>query len=116
MADFKKQLNKGIFELAILNFLTTQDHYGYSLIQEIKGKSKETIDIKDGTLYPILYRLEDQGYIQSYWQEADGRGKPRKYYKITTKGRARFDQMLVDYLEVTKGIQYILSSNEVDYE
>ena len=58
MADFRKQLNKGIFELAILKLLNMSDHYGYSLIQQINGLSKDAIQMKDGTLYPFrLLRL-----------------------------------------------------------
>ncbi len=109
MDNFKKQFNKGILELGILKLLNENNHYGYSIIQELNKRSKNNIVIKDGTLYPILYRLEDQGSIESYWETStEGRGKPRKYYRLTTKGVERFEQMLSDYLEVTTGMSSIL--------
>ena len=113
MASFRKQFNKGIMELAVLKLLFEEDQYGYSIIQEINTRSNNNIEIKDGNLYPILYRLEDHDFIQSYWQNADKRGKPRKFYKITQKGIDRYQLMLDDYNEVSKGMQSILKNKEV---
>ncbi len=108
MADFKKQFKKGVLELGILKLLSEKDQYGYSIIQEINIRSNNTLDLKDGTLYPIMYRLEDAKLIESYWQEPEGRGKPRKYYRITSTGKERFRQMLYDFNEVNDGITKIL--------
>lgn len=109
MNNYKKQFNKGILELGILKLLTIENQYGYSIIQEIKKQSNDKIEIKDGTLYPILYRLEDHKLIESYWEtKREGRGKPRKYYKITTLGIERFDEMLAAFLDVNQGIHHIL--------
>lgn len=109
MQDFKKQINKGVLELAILKILHKQDQYGYALIQLVGVLSNGKLQMKDGTLYPILYRLEDNKYIESYWQtEEEGRGKPRKYYKLTKLGKERYESMLADYLEVSAGINALL--------
>jgi PadR family transcriptional regulator PadR len=109
MADFRKQFNKGVMELAVLKLLTEEDQYGYSIIQEVYERSNHVLEIKDGTLYPILYRLEDNNFIESYWETVDGRGKPRKYYKITSAGKTRFESMLEDYQEISDGINLVLS-------
>lgn len=108
MSNFRKQFNKGVLELGILRLLSEQDHYGYSLIQELNERSAGVIEIKDGTLYPILYRLEDQKWIESYWETLEGRGKPRKYYQMTDSGRKRFEMMLEDYNAVNAGIQRVM--------
>jgi PadR family transcriptional regulator PadR len=113
MPNFRKQFNKGVMELAVLKLINEGDQYGYSIIQEINKRSDNKIEIKDGTLYPILYRLEDQHYIESYWQSADKRGKPRKFYKMTDIGKKRYQLMLSDYNEVSAGIKKILDNNEV---
>ena len=111
MDNFKKQSNKGVLELGILKLLNSNDHYGYSLIQDIKQKTSGVIELKDGTLYPILYRLEDQGKIESYWQtSSEGRGKPRKYYRITSKGEEAFVEMLQDYQKISDAFQNLLNS------
>lgn len=109
MAEFKKQFKKGVLELGILKLLYEKDHYGYSIIKEINTRSSQSLDLKDGTLYPIMYRLEDQKLIESYWQTSnEGRGKPRKYYRITTLGKDRFESMLEDYLDIASGISKII--------
>lgn len=108
MSNFRKQFNKGVLELGIMKLLVEQDQYGYSLIEEIHSRSGGIIELKDGTLYPILYRLEDQKWIESYWETQSGRGKPRKYYRITESGKQRFEDMLEDYLDVNLGIQKII--------
>lgn len=109
MGDFKKQINKGVLELAVLKLLNEKDQYGYAIMQQVSDRSDAQLLMKDGTLYPILYRLEDNGMIESYWQEQEGRGKPRKYYKITKQGRDELEKMIQDYLAVSLGIKRILN-------
>ena len=53
----------------------------------MKEKSNHIFSLKDGTLYPILYRLEDEHYVVSKWEEGEGKKVPRKYYEITPEGR-----------------------------
>jgi len=109
MAQFKKQFKKGLLELVILKLLTEEDHYGYSLIQEVNKRSNDSLDLKEGTLYPIMYRLEDQKLIENYWKTPEeGRGKPRKYYRITTVGVQRCKDMLEDYFDITDNVSGIL--------
>lgn len=110
MENFKKQFNKGLLELGILKLLIEKDQYGYSIIRDIDKRSGNRIELKDGTLYPILYRLEDQKYIESYWKTSEGRGKPRKYYRLTKIGRERYQDMLRDFIEVNEGISRIINS------
>jgi len=111
LQDFKKQFKKGVIELTILKLLYEKDQYGYSIIQQISKRSNNHIEIKDGTLYPILYRLEDNKFIVNYWKTDEvSRSKPRKYYKITIAGKLRYEEMLKDYLEINEGIKRILKS------
>ena len=109
MRDFKKQINKGVLELSILKILNDNDQYGYAIMQLVSKKSNGNLLLKDGTLYPILYRLEDGKFIESYWHtEEEGRSKPRKYYRITEKGKERYESILADYLEISAGIHSLL--------
>ncbi len=109
MAQFKKQFKKGLLELVILKLLTEKDHYGYSLIQQVNKKSNDSLELKEGTLYPIMYRLEDQKLIENYWKTAEeGRGKPRKYYRVTELGKEKCNDMLDDYFEIIESISSIL--------
>ena len=117
MDKFKKQLNKGVLELSILKLLTEDNQYGYSIMEEIGVRSNQKLKIKDGTLYPILYRLEDQKIIESYWKtEEAGRSKPRKYYRLTKNGMEYFENMLSAYLEITSGMKNILKWGYINEE
>lgn len=88
--EIRKELKSGVIELAILALLVRREMYGYELSQKILDLSSGQIEVKEGTLYPILYRLEERGIITSRWQAPLGRGKPRKYYFVTGKGRQYF--------------------------
>lgn len=87
MNEVGKQLKKGVIEILILELLSEEKMYGYQLIQELDIRSSNVFKMKEGTLYPVLYRLEDSKYIESYWeQDNEKRGVPRKYYRITASG------------------------------
>ena len=76
------QLKKGALEICVLSQLTKGDKYGYELTEVI---SRE-MDIAAGTLYPILKRLKDDLYVETYLRESEG-GPARKYYHLTAKGK-----------------------------
>ncbi len=79
-----KELIKGSTSMLVLSVLKQQDLYGYKIIKELERQSESVFDLKEGTLYPILHALEQENYLESYWDECDGR--KRKYYHITRKG------------------------------
>ncbi len=78
--------------MLLLRLVRDERSYGYDLVSQLDERSGGLIDVKEGTLYPVLYRLEDAGYIRAEWDPPE-RGAPRKYYKITAAGRRRLDQL-----------------------
>lgn len=80
-----KNLIGGSTNMLILTLLSEEDSYGYQLIRELEERSDHTFQFKEGTLYPILHKLENSGYVVSYKQTTP-QGKSRKYYQITKKG------------------------------
>lgn len=72
-------------DLLVLSLLAGEDMYGYQMILELARRSNRTFDMKEGTLYPVLHGLEQQGYVEAYRQEAPT-GRVRKYYHLTKKG------------------------------
>ena len=70
----------------ILSILSKNESYGYEIIQNVKEISMSKIEYGDGTLYPVLHKLEKTELIESYWKIADS-GRKRKYYKISKKGK-----------------------------
>ncbi|MDO5400466.1 MAG: PadR family transcriptional regulator [Eubacteriales bacterium] len=85
---FLQQLKKGVLELLVLRLICDSPSYGYELQKRLKEESGGLFQLKEGTLYPILYRLEDDGLIESGWQQGKGRAAPKKIYSATQKGRA----------------------------
>jgi PadR family transcriptional regulator PadR len=84
------QLRKGILELAVMGVLYREKHYGYSLVRALTETG--SISLKEGTIYPILARLDRDGLVRSEWVESD-QGPPRKYYALTSSGRQLFDEL-----------------------
>lgn len=94
MNEVGKQLKKGVIEILMLELLSEEKMYGYQLIQELDIRSGGVFRMKEGTLYPVLYRLEDSRFIESYWeQDGERRSVPRKYYRITSDGLAALGNM-----------------------
>ena len=80
-----KELLKGSTELIVLSVLEGENMYGYQMIKDLREKSENIFEFQEGTLYPILHKLEEKGWIISYWDEISG--KKRKYYSITKDGK-----------------------------
>ncbi|MBQ9148738.1 MAG: helix-turn-helix transcriptional regulator [Oscillospiraceae bacterium] len=82
-----QQLKKGVLEMLVLEIICEKRTYGYELMAELKTRSNGLFSLKEGTLYPILYRLEDDGMIESAWSQGEGKIAPKKMYAATEKGR-----------------------------
>lgn len=85
MSSQREWLRSGS-QMMLLSLIQEQDRYGSEIIMELSKRTDNTFDMKEGTLYPILHRLEKSGYLKSYEQKG-GTGKNRKYYSITQKGK-----------------------------
>ena len=70
----------------ILSILSKKESYGYEIIKSVKKISNDKIEYGDGTLYPVLHKLEKKELINSYWKTAES-GRKRKYYRISNKGQ-----------------------------
>lgn len=89
-----KQLRKGILELAIMTALYHKTHYGYSLVRNLAGSG--SVELKEGTIYPILARLAREGLVHSEWVESS-QGPPRKYYSLSVSGRSIFESLQTEF-------------------
>jgi PadR family transcriptional regulator PadR len=97
------QLKKGILELCVLAVLDKKDCYGYELVNEIS----KNIEISEGTIYPILRRLNQEGYFTTYLQESQ-EGPPRKYYKLTELGKSIKEDLLKEWNQLVEGVNNII--------
>ena len=83
------QFKKGVLELIVLLSVSKKDMYGYELIIEVC----KVVDVNDGTIYPLLKRLTNEGYFETYLVEST-EGPSRKYYKITVLGKKRMEELV----------------------
>lgn len=105
---YERQMKKGVLDMLVLKLLESEPKYGYQIIQEMKEKSEGTFLLKDGTLYPILYRLEDEGLVIGKWSEAEGRQVPRKYYEITEEGKITLGDIKLVWKRISQGIDKLM--------
>ena len=85
---FSQQLKKGVLEMLVLDLICQKPTYGYELLSQLKARSNGQFQLKEGTLYPILYRMEDDGLIEASWSQGEGRTTPKKIYSATKLGLA----------------------------
>lgn len=101
-------MKKGVLDMLVLKLLEKEEKYGYQIISELKEKSNQRFLLKEGTLYPILYRLEDDKYVESRWSEAVGKKVPRKYYVITEEGRNALKEIQALWLDINRNAAMIM--------
>lgn len=108
---FNRELVKGSTSILVLQLLVERDMYGYELVKEIEKRSDNHLQMKEGTLYPGLHKLEKQGYVEYYWQEQE-KGPKRKYYKITAEGQAILAERTSEWHEYVKIMNHLIGRNE----
>ena len=109
---YERQMKKGVLDMLVLKLLEEEPKYGYQLITEMKEKSDGTFFLKEGTLYPILYRLEDEGFVESKWSEPEGKQVARKYYVITEQGKMALKEISVIWKQINRGVRRIMEGME----
>lgn len=102
-----RELARGSAELAVLALLAGGRCYGYELLKRVGERGGPMLEIREGTLYPLLHRLEDAGVVASEWV-AEGRSRPRKYYAITAAGRERLALLAAEWHQLIEGIGSLL--------
>lgn len=109
----QENFKKGAVEMVVLHLLCQRNMYGYELVQELEKSSNGLFIIKEGTLYPSLYRMIEKNYISGS-TELVGKKRTRVYYTIEDEGRAALEEMKKDYEIISEGISNILSSKQTD--
>ena len=107
----QNSFRRGIMSLVILALLKKEDMYGYQLVQETERQSGGRIVTQEGSLYPVLYKLLDQGYISDRKVQV-GKRMTRIYYHLEPAGEARLNELLREYEEVTKGVFLIVKGED----
>ena len=93
------QFKKGVLELIVLESVRTKDMYGYELVEEVS----KVVDVKEGTIYPLLKRLTNEKYFETYLRESS-EGPPRKYYHLTKAGEMYKDELKNEWLQFNESV------------
>lgn len=101
------QFKKGVLELIVLLSVSKKDMYGYELILEVS----KVVDVNDGTIYPLLKRLTNEKYFETYLIEST-EGPPRKYYKITVLGTKRLQELKETWLDFANSVNKFIEEND----
>lgn len=97
---------KGHLDLLLLTLIDSGATHGYAIAERLRTDSDGTFDLADGTIYPALRRLSDQGLLKSRW--SDDKGRRRRVYSLTAKGRRKLQQERANWEQFARGMQAVL--------
>lgn len=101
------QFKKGVLELLVLLIVQANDKYGYELVEEVS----KIVNVNEGTIYPILKRLTNERYFETYLKEST-EGPPRKYYHLTILGKQRKDELLSEWTKFNESVSKFIKESE----
>ena len=102
------QLLWGAVEMLILEVVSHGPTYGYEIAQTVGEHSRGYFDLKEGSLYPALHRLEQQKLLKAYWDEVEGRR--RKYYQLSAAGKKALESKKTAWREFAQGVEGVLGA------
>lgn len=108
----QSHFRRGVMSLVILALLKREDMYGYQLVQETERISGGRIVTQEGSLYPVLYKLQDQGYISDRRVQV-GKRMTRIYYHLEPEGEARLQELIGEYQQISQGIYLIIGEDSL---
>jgi transcriptional regulator len=109
MADEHIDLPQGTLDLLILKTLALGPRHGWAISERLHQISSATLDIRQGSLYPALHRLERRGWIKASWGTSDN-NRRAKYYELTKRGRARLDTEITAWRKLSDVVSQVLES------
>ena len=106
---WRAQLRKGAAELAVLALLGRGESYGAQLLDDLRGE--DGLHLSEGSIYPLLLRMQKEGTIASRWLEDAGASHPRKYYRLTPTGEAALARMVGDWDAFVEAMEELLDGS-----
>ncbi|HEX2065268.1 MAG TPA: PadR family transcriptional regulator [Candidatus Thermoplasmatota archaeon] len=106
-----QQFRKGSTRLAILQLVSERERYGYEVITSIRDRTRGALELAEGNVYPALHALEAEGHITSTWRGVEPGVPPRKYYRITARGREHRAALVEEWKEYAAAIERLLEGD-----
>ena len=100
-------LVQGTLDLMILKTISLEPKHGWAIARRIQQVSREALQIQQGSLYPALHRLEQQGWIQSEWRPTET-GRMAKFYSLTRAGRTQLKRELANWARLSEGVNLVV--------
>ena len=100
-------LVQGTLDLLILRTISLEPKHGWAIAKRIQQVSREALQIQQGSLYPALHRLEQQGWIRAEWKPTET-GRMAKFYTLTRSGRRHFDAELASWNRLSSAINLVI--------
>jgi PadR family transcriptional regulator len=110
-AGIERELKRGSLELIVLRLLEPGESYGYEIVTKLTTQTNGALGVTDGTLYPVLYRLERAGFVAVRWETPE-RGVPRKYYRLTPSGRDELARLKHEWHSFADAMAKLLAKEE----
>lgn len=110
-SGIERELKRGSLELIVLRLLAPGEAYGYEIVTKLTARTNGSLGVTDGTLYPVLYRLERAGYVAVRWETPE-RGVPRKYYRLTGEGKAELARLTHEWNTFAGAMAKLLTDKE----
>ena len=109
--SIERELKRGSLELIVLHLLEPGEAYGYEIVTKLTTQTNGALGVTDGTLYPVLYRLERGGFVVVRWETPE-RGVPRKYYQLTAAGRHELARLKHEWQSFAGAMARLLANEE----
>src|SRR6266478_2544250 len=103
------ELLQGTLDMLILKVAALQPIHGYAIVQRIQQISKDALQVRQGSLYPALYRLENRGWLKSEWRTTEG-GREAKFYSLTKAGRQQLKAETAEWKRLCDAISLVLET------
>ena len=102
-------LVQGTLDLLILRTIAPEPMHGWAIAKRIQQISQEVLQVQQGSLYPALHRLEQQGWIRARWSESEA-GRKAKFYSLTAAGRAQLEKETQSWSRLSTAINVVIES------
>ena len=106
-AGIEREFKRGALELAVLHLLHSGEAYGYDIVTQIADRTGGALEVTNGTLYPVLYRLERAALVKVRW-ETQEQGVPRKYYMLTPAGHRELARLTSEWTTFANAMARLL--------
>jgi PadR family transcriptional regulator PadR len=103
--EHRSQLLKGVLDMCLLALISEEPSYGYEMVRKLQDRGLDLVS--DGSIYPLLSRLQKQGLVEGYFEGASG-GPQRKYYRIRKEGDERLTRWREEWGHLTGGVEAVL--------